>query len=127
MDAPVIFTYTRQQALADGFHREITDIAKEEGFKHRTFITQNAWARAIKVPEGVVGQDERGRLHDVLMMLHFAIKAMKKPDNLLSFEVLVRVSNREHGLRKVKLLSQCGPVDIDDPAPSITIMLPEDY
>ena len=123
----VIYTYTRKQAIADGIQREISDVAKEEGFKFRTFMTESAWSTCVQVPEGVTGQDERGRLHDIFWMLHCAIRNMKTKDNLVSFEVLVRVNNQEHGMRKYRLLSQCGPVDIDDPTPSLTIMLPEDY
>jgi hypothetical protein len=127
MEIPVISAYTRKQAIEDGIQREITDIAKEEGFKYRTFITQNCWMKAIQVPEGVVGQDERGRLHDVFWMLHCAIKRMRGNDSIIKFVVHVRYGNAEKALDKVTLLSQCGAVDIDDPTPSLTIMLPEDY
>jgi hypothetical protein len=123
----IISTYTRKQAIEDGQQREVTVFAKEEGFKFRVFLTQNAWAEAVRVPEGVICQDERGRLHDVFWMLHCAIKAMKKNDSLLWFSVKVRVGNAERAFKTVKLMSQCGPVDIDDPAPSLTIMMPEDY
>jgi hypothetical protein len=123
----VIYTYTRKQAIADGIQREISDVAKEEGFKFRTFMTERVWSKCVQVPEGVTGQDERGRLHDIFWMLQCVIRSMKTKDNLVSFEVLVRVNNRGHGLRKYRLLAQCGPVDIDDSEPSLTIMTPEDY
>jgi len=127
MEIPVISAYTRKQAIEDGIQREITVEARETGFKFRTFITQNAWTKCVQVPEGVVCQDERGRLHDVLWMLFCAIKRMRGNDSIIKFVVHVRYGNAEKAFKTVKLLSQCGAVDIDDPEPSLTIMLPEDY
>ena len=42
----------------------------------------------------------------------------------LPFALYVRNDNRRP--RLVKLVAQCGPLDIDDPAPAITVMLPDE-
>lgn len=122
----IISTRTRKQALEDGQQREVTVFAKEEGFVYRVFMTENAWSEAVRIPEGVQCQDERGRLHDVFWMLHGAIKCARPGSDTLRFSVKVRVGNKEGSFKTVRMVSQCGPVDFDDPAPALTIMMPED-
>ena len=63
---PVIYSYTRAQAVADGYQIEVTAEAKETGFTTPVFITRAAFDAYVAVPPGVTGQDEQGRLHDVL-------------------------------------------------------------
>jgi hypothetical protein len=121
---PVIYAYTRKQALADGFQVDVSTVAKEAGFRIPVFMTSSVFNSFVKVPEGVEGQDEQGRLWDILFMLHQAIKGAKPEQDRLSFQLYVRNDNRKAKL--ITLLSVCGALDIDDPAPSITIMLPED-
>lgn len=121
---PVIYSYSRKQALADGFQVDVSTVAKEAGFKIPVFMTSTVFDSYVKVPQGVQGQDEQGRLWDVLYMLHFAIKGAKPGQDRLSFQLYVRNDNRKAKL--VTLLSVCAALDIDDPAPSVTIMLPDE-
>ena len=67
-------------------------------------------------------QDERGRLWDILWMLRFAILKARPAQDRLSFALYVR--NDNHRPRLVKLLATCGPLDMDDPQPAITVMMP---
>lgn len=76
------------------------------------------------VPPGVSGQDEAGRLWDILHMLRFAIYKAQPDQDRLHFALYVRNDNRRP--RLVKLIAICGPLDIDEPRPAITIMLPEE-
>jgi hypothetical protein len=121
---PVIYAYTRKQALADGCQVDVSSVAKEAGFRIPVFITDTVFNNYVKVPEGVAAQDERGRLWDILWLLHCAIKQSRPGQDRLSFQLNVRNDNRRPKL--VTLLSVCGALDIDDPAPSITILTPED-
>ena len=121
---PVIYAYTRKQALADGCQVDVSSVAKEAGIRFPVFMTDTVFNNYVKVPEGVAAQDERGRLFDILWMLHCAIKQFRPGKDRLSFQLYVRNDNRRPKL--VTLLSVCGALDIDDPAPSITVMLPED-
>jgi len=121
---PVIYAYTRKQALADGCQVDVSTVAKEAGFRFPVFMTDTVFNSYVKVPEGVAAQDESGRLFDILWMLHCAIKQFRPGQDRLSFQLYVRNDNRRPKL--VTLLSVCGALDIDDPAPSITVMLPED-
>ena len=78
----VIFTYTRAQALADGFLIDVSSkLAREAGFRYPVALTAGVWAECVAVPEGVTGQDETGRLWDILNMLRFATLAKRAMAN----------------------------------------------
>ena len=36
------------------------------------------------------------------------------------------VRNDNHRAKLVKLIAQCGPLDLDDPQPAITVMMPDE-
>ena len=120
---PVIYSYTRAQAIADGYQIEVTKTAKEAGIRFPVFLTRAVYDSYVTVPPDVTAQDEPGRLWDVLNVLRFAIiRARPGHEARLPFALYVR--NDNHRPRLVKLIATCGPLDIDDPAPSITVMLP---
>jgi hypothetical protein len=73
---------------------------------------------------GGIGQDEAGRLWDVVWMLHFAILRSPNRCDRLPFALYVRNDNTRAKL--VKLIATCGPLDSDDPQPAITVMLPDE-
>lgn len=116
----VIYSYTRKQALADGFQVEVTEMAAEAGFKFPVYVNRTVWAAYVQVPEGVSGQDEKGRLWDVLWMMRMGLRS----GNQFLFQLYVRNTNGRP--RKVTLKAMCGPKDIDDASPAITIMLPDE-
>ncbi len=76
----LVFSYTRAQAIADGVLKDVSQLAKEAGFRFPVAVTAGVWAECVKVPDGVSGQDETGRLWDVLNMLRFAILRGKSRD-----------------------------------------------
>jgi hypothetical protein len=86
------------------------------------FLTRAVFDAYVAVPEGVTGQDEAGRLWDVVWMTRFAILRARPGVDRVPVALYVRNDNRRAKL--VKLIAQCGPLDIDDPAPAITVMLP---
>ena len=55
---PVIYSYTRAQAVADGVQVEVTKTAQEAGIKFPVFLTRTVFDSFVAVPEGVTGQDE---------------------------------------------------------------------
>ena len=85
-------------------------------------MTAAAFASAVKIPHGVSGQDEAGRLWDVLTMLRHASRGQRGGESVLAFDVLV-LNDRTHP-RPVRLKAVCGPDD--DFSPCITVMLPEE-
>ena len=117
----VIYRYTRAQAIADGEQIEVTKVAQEVGIRFPVFITRAVFENYVAVPEGVTAQDEAGRLHDLVWMTRFAILRAKPGVSRLPVALYVR--NDNHRAKLVKLIATCGPVDIDDPAPAITVMM----
>ncbi len=119
---PIIYAYTRAQAIADGYQIEVTQTAQEAGIRYPFFITRAVFDSYVAVPEGVTGQDEAGRLHDLVWMTRFAILRHRAGGDRMPVALYVR--NDNHKPKLVKLVAVCGPLDIDDPQPSITLMLP---
>ena len=78
----------------------------------------------MTVPPDVSGQDEAGRLWDVVWMLRFAIRKAVSGQSRLPFALYVRNDNRAP--RLVKLIATCGALDMDDAKPAITVMLPDE-
>ena len=116
------FSYSRSNAIEDGMLVDVTTTASEAGFNYPVALTRGVWDQYVEVPEGVEGQDQNGRLWDILNMLNFAIKSRKESESSLIFSVHVRNNNRKP--KPVRLKSVCGPGD--DLKPAITIMLPDE-
>ena len=116
----VVYSYSRKQAIEDGLQIDVSSVAKEAGFKFPVFVTRGVWEKYILVPDGITDQDEAGRLWDVLWMLKF--QARRSEGATIRFQLHVR--NEEAGEPTlVTLKSICGPLDIDDPSPAITVLL----
>ena len=122
---PVIYSYTRSQAVADGVQVEVTKTASEAGIKFPVFLTRGVFDAYVAVPPGVSGQDEAGRLWDIVWMLRFAILRSRPGVQRIPVALYVRNSNTERP-RLIKLVATCGPLDIDDAQPAITVMLPDE-
>lgn len=122
-DSILIHSYSRAEAIEDGFLVDVTATAKEAGFKYPVALTRAVWCNYVEVPSGVQGQDEVGRLWDILTMLRHAIRR-SNGSNEMSFHLHVRNDNRDATPPLVQLKSICGPND--DASPCITVMLPEE-
>ena len=127
--APVIFAYTRAQAIEDGILVDVSDTAREAGFKIPVAITRTVWNRLIALPEGYGGfQDERGRLWDVLWMAHhYALRASNS--DRVTMCVLVRDIRKDlrdstRAPRKHFPIVAIGAGDAGEPV--VTVMFPED-
>lgn len=116
-----ISVYTRAQAIEDGVLVDVSETAREAGLKYPAAITRAAWAKYVEVPRGVEGQDEPGRLWDIVHMLRVAI-ARGVGGSVIRYPLYVRNDNRRP--RLVTLKAICGPGDSAEP--TITIMLPEE-
>ena len=121
----VIYSYTRAQAVLDGFQIEVSKTATEAGIRFPVFITRGVYETCVAVPPGVTGQDEAGRLWDVLWLLRFAIIRSQPGTSRLTVALYVRNSDT-HPPRLTKLIATAGALDIDDPAPAITVLLPDE-
>ncbi len=72
-DADVISTYSRAEALADGVLVDVSEMAREAGFRFPVAITAGVHALLSNIPEKS-GEDYDGRLWDVLWMASLAAK-----------------------------------------------------
>ena len=118
----VVFSYTRARAIRDGVLVDVTETAREAGLGYSTAITASVWADCVRVPEGVEGQDEAGRLWDILWMCRCGILHSRKVEAELLFQLHVR--NDSQRARLVTLRAVCGPGDELEPV--ITIMVPDE-
>ncbi|MBI4573009.1 MAG: hypothetical protein HY713_06945, partial [candidate division NC10 bacterium] len=95
-------------------------VTREAGIRYPVFLTRAVWERYVKVPVGVIAQDETGRLWDILWM--YRCHAQRVQGSVVKFSLLVRNDNvRPH---RVQLQAVCGPGDT--PEPVITIRCPEE-
>ena len=77
-----IHTYTRAEALADSVLFDVTETAREVGFKVPVALTANVWADVNDLSGRYVsrdpGQSPEGRLWDLLFM---AVHAARRREN----------------------------------------------
>ena len=116
-------TYTRAQAVTEGSQVEVSKVAAEAGIRFPVFITRAVFDNCVAVPPGVPGQDEAGRLWDIVRMTRFAIIRRPGTDRL---PVALYVRKGEVRSRLLKLVAVRGQLGIDDPQPAITVMMPDE-
>jgi hypothetical protein len=109
-DSNIIFSYTWNDAVRDGTFIDVSETAKECGFKFPVAITSNLFYTHIK--------NQNGRLWDTLWMLKCAAKKTK--DSFIKYQVI-------YGNETITLWAVCEARSPDNPEPVLTIMLPEDY
>jgi hypothetical protein len=130
LKSEIVYAYTRSQAVADGVQVDVTKTAQEAGIKFPMFLTRAVWDAYVAVPEGVTAQDEAGRLWDVVWMTRFGIlrhsTLNSQPSTSRRIPVALYVRNDNHRAKLVKLIATCGPLDMDDPQPAITVMMPDE-
>jgi hypothetical protein len=122
MSNRIVCVYSRARAIRDGVLIDVTDTAREAGLAFPTAITASVWAECVRIPEGAVGQDEAGRLWDILWLCRCGILHSEDLGPELFFQLHVR--NNDRGASLVTLKAVCGPGDELEPV--ITIMLPDE-
>jgi hypothetical protein len=128
-DADLIHRYTRADAIADGTLVDVTETAREAGFRVPVALTRTVWGDCVdwapEDNEGAVYQDESGRLWDVLWMAGLAAKANKDAERVAFKMLRVPRGARIEQPTPVTLLLDIGPGD--DGEPVVTIGFPEDF
>jgi len=124
-DMPVIYSYTRAQAIEDGVLVDLTEWAGETGFRIPVACTSAVWNGYVVPPAETteLGQSERGRAHDLLWMLYVAIKAARQAhhEQLLFKVIFLQAPSKQE---TVTLKAICGPGDQGEPV--LTVMLPNE-
>ena len=130
-DADVVSRYTRQQMIDDGFLVDVSEHAKEYGFKCAVGLTSAVWTDCCEWSDEDTKrqtyQDEIGRLTDVLYMASLAVRSASSRHNTNTvFYKMVRVPRGGRGRlpREVTLKIHFGPGDTGSPV--FTIMQPNE-
>ena len=116
-EMPVIFSYSRAEALADGTLRDAGQMAKAVGFRFPVALTSAAWEKVVTVPSFAMWESEEGRLWDVLSVLRWAASESFSDE----LEFAVDVTSQTDSTEEVRLRAVCGAGD--DGRPVITVML----
>lgn len=114
--AEIISSYSRAQAIEDGMLVDISEMAREAGFKFPTVLTQAVFA-VCTPPKGNRIQSFAGRAWDVLTMAGYAMRRYQGKDRA---PFVVKIGAKNH-----HMLVHCGPGD--DAAPVLTIGFPSDF
>src|SRR4051812_24331179 len=85
-------SYSRKQALEDGILIDVSQTAREAGFRYSVALTSTVWAEYVKVQDGVETQDEAQRLRDLLFSCRTIIQQCEDGDSL-RFQFIVRNGN----------------------------------
>jgi hypothetical protein len=120
----VISIYTRAQGIEDGVLVDVSEMAKEAGFKFPVAVTARLWSIINTIPKAYSYQDKTGRLWDVLFMA--ALYAKRNSGTFIYYTLNMHHEvETEKGKRIRKNLDlkvMIGPGDKYEPV--ITIMLP---
>lgn len=114
-----VYRYTRAQALEDGMLIDVTETAKEAGFKLPVALTSAAWHQTVEWTH-----EESGRLWDVLWLAYLTAR---RASGSCRVEFGLLVVPRGGSARRPRLTAlhmHIGPGD--DGEPVITIMLPHE-
>lgn len=122
-----IYCYSRAQAMADGLLVDVTELAREVGFRVSVALTAAVWADCVawgeKYNRQQPYQDEKARLWDVLWMASWA--ARRGSGETLKFPIY-RVQRSQRGSKpRMTTLKLCiGPGDAGEPI--ITVLMPNE-
>ncbi len=122
-----IYAYTRENAIDEGTQVDVSDVAREAGFRIPVAVTAAAWADCVEWSEAdsqrQTHQDESGRLWDVVWMA--GIAARKAQGERAPFQ-LYRVPRGGSSTRPrpTTLHLHIGPGDAGEPV--ITILMPNE-
>jgi Family of unknown function (DUF6573) len=124
----VIYSYTRAQAIADGVLVDVSETAREAGFRWPVAMTCAAWQDCVAWSEDdnrrQVYQDESGRLWDVLWMAFVAIRSANGGTQMAYQLYRVPRDGQSVKAQLTSLKLVCGPGDAGEPV--ITLMLPHE-
>jgi len=120
----IISLYTREQAIEDGFLVDVSDMAKEAGFKWPVAVTRSVWDKVVTpaLHDAQHGQSEKGRLWDVLWMARLAAKANTDDRDSVLFQVIVLRDQKQKTVTLKLMLSFESPQD----GPCLTILMPDE-
>lgn len=123
MTHEIIYSYSREQALADGVLIDASKMGQEAGIKYPVALTEALWREYIVPSEDLEnqGQSTEGRLWDLLNMFVNCARGCKS-NWFIYYCLFLMNPNKQPGLLPIKAL--IGPGDQGEPV--ITLMRPEE-
>jgi hypothetical protein len=119
---PVIFAYSRAQAIADGVLVDVSNTARAAQFRVPVAMTAALWARCIETPARVSRKDELVPTWNLLCRVHWAIQRADRSASRVPVEWKVPDGNGK--LERVEFIAAIGPGDEGEPV--LTLLFPED-
>lgn len=122
--AAIVHRYTRAQAFADGVLVDVSEQAREAGFRIPVALSAAVWADCVAWDQTAeaLPLDEAGRLWDLLFLTR--LEAHRCPDCQHLRVGLLRVPRGGRRPEPVELKAQLGPGDAGEPV--LTMLLPEE-
>jgi hypothetical protein len=127
-DMDVISAFSRAQAIAEGVLVDVTEMAKEVGFRCPVAVTSAVWTDCVKWTDEdskrQVYQDQEGRLWDLVHMCLQTARNSKDAD--LFYFPLYRVPRGGRSMKAhlTRLKAVIGPGDNGEPV--VTIQHPQE-
>lgn len=123
-DLPLVASYSRAEAIADGVLVDVTEQASATitGFRVPVAVTAAVWGAIEAIPASLAHQDVTGRLHDVLWMAYWAAR---RAGGRSEVDFLVILPSRGTRQRNRTMRCEIGPGDTA--APVVTIGFSEDF
>ncbi len=122
-----VSTYTRSDAIADGFLVDVTTQAAAAGFTIPLAITRAAWSESVEWTASDAARQahprQADRLRNLLISCRLSTRLARNSDHLV-FEVMCVPRDGTPNLVPVKLKAVIGPSDTI--APALTIMLSDE-
>jgi hypothetical protein len=125
-DSDLVHQYTRAQAIAGGVLIDVSETAREAGFRFPVALTSGAWSEAVTWCERdteVTGvpQDEAGRLWDVLFIARFAVQALRDSSVRRAAFTFLRIPRGSRRARRFTLDIIIGPGDNGEPVLTVCL------
>ncbi len=117
---PVIYSYSRAQAIADGVLVDVTETATAAQFKVPVAMTAALWERCIAIPAGVSRKPERDLLWRLLYRVHLAVQLGDRSSSRLAVEF--DVPDRKGKVERVQFVAAMGEGDKGEAV--MTLMFP---
>ena len=123
----VITVYSRADAIADGVLHDVTDTAKDCGFRIPVAVTDTIWGKWIEPSQELreAGESADVRLRDTLISLFLKIHSLATDatPRRLAFRVRYLMDVENEVWEEPELTCDIGPGDAGEPV--LTILIPE--
>jgi len=111
-DWPIIYAYTRKQAIKDGVLIDVTGQARQTGFRIPGAVTDHLFRGYVEPPDALDGYVCQRRVHDVLFLAYCGARKAGGTDRIeydIAFQMVPDKSET------VRIIAVVGPGDAGEP------------